>query len=330
MDGVHSDVLWRLGLRVGTTVLTVRVRELASDFDLPIEGRSMSYVDEAFEEMREKSEITPAEQDYAQKRHREIRDHIAGNWDLDEPPSFLTGSYDRHTKIRQLRDVDIFVVIDPKGSQGNFRYEAPRKVLEALRDLLKDKYSKVEIDRLAVRVLLGPKEHVVSFEVVPAFSRSGGGYWIPDDRSGKWIASDPNEHADLSSEKNDECGEKYVPFVKMVKGWNREQGDPVDRSFLLEVIALKVVPVPFGRYQDELVTFFATAADRISQPWPDPAGLGPDVNAEMTSSEANGARNALETAAEIANGAVILEDEGHERQAVEKWRELFKSRMPLP
>jgi hypothetical protein len=45
------------------------------------------------------------------------------------------------------------------------------------------------------------------------------------------------------------CDGKYVPFVTMVKGANRELGDPVDPSFRLEVMGLALVAEPFGRYQ---------------------------------------------------------------------------------
>ena len=37
-------------------------------------------------------------------------------WDLDD--DFLTGSYRRDTKTKKLKDIDIFVVIDPDGAQA--------------------------------------------------------------------------------------------------------------------------------------------------------------------------------------------------------------------
>ena len=52
--------------------------------------------------------------------------------------------------------------------------------------------------------------------------------------------------------KNKACDAKFVPFVKMVKGVNREAGDPIEPAFLLEVMALDLVIEPFGRYRDEI------------------------------------------------------------------------------
>jgi hypothetical protein len=134
----------------------------------------------------------------------------------------------------------------------------------------------------------------------------------------------------LSTAKNETCDQKYVPFVKMVKGINRELGDPVRPSFLLEVMALQLVTPPFGRYQDEVRWFLASAAEQVEVSWPDPAGLGPDVNSDMTAYGRREAARVLSEGLAVAEEAIRLEDAGRERDAVERWRELFGSRMPRP
>jgi hypothetical protein len=94
-------------------------------------------------------------------------------------------------------------------------------------------------------------------------------------------------------------------------------------------MAQDLVKEPFGRYQDEVRWFLASAAEGVADSWPDPAGLGPDVNT-MTSSQRATATIALENALEIAEQAIRLEDDGQERAAVEEWRRLFSWRMPRP
>lgn len=167
-------------------------------------------------------------------------------------------------------------------------------------------------------------------EVVPAFKRTAGGYFIPDPAAGAWIATNPKRHHELSIDKNAACDGKYVPLVKMIKGINRELGEPVSPSFLLEVMALTIVKTPIGRYQDEIVLFLATAADRIDESWPDPAGLGGDVNTVMTSALKRVAANTLRDAQRTAERAVDLEDEGQERAAYAEWKKLFGDRMTKP
>jgi len=287
----------------------------------------MGYVDDAFLNLKGKLEIGTTERALAIRRHNEIRDHVNDSWDL--ATHFLTGSYRRDTKTKPLKDVDIFLVIDPNGAQAQLRQAGPRAILDKLSAVLGSKYDSVVIDRMACTVNFGSGEEIVSFDVVPAFERAPDEFEIPDTITGSWIVTNPKCHHEMSTEKNKKCEEKYVPFVKMVKGINRELGEPVKPSFLIEVMALDLVTEPFGRYQDEVRWFLASAAEGVNVGWPDPAGLGPDVNT-MNLSERSKAAESLGDALKIAERAIRLEDDGQERAAVEEWRRLFSWRMPRP
>jgi predicted nucleotidyltransferase len=288
----------------------------------------MGYVDDAFVNLKHTLEITKSERDKAASRHEKIRGVIADAWQLED--HFLTGSYRRDTKTKKLKDVDIFVVIDGNGPQAGLRQSGPAAVLDALADVLMSTYSDVSIDQLAVTVGFGQDEDIMSFDVVPAFKRTaaGKGYEIPDTLTAAWVATNPKTHHEQLTAKNQECGERFVPFVKMIKGLNRELGEPV-RSFLLEVMAQRLVVAPFGRYQDEVRWFLASAVEAVHKSWPDPAGLGPDVNT-LTAAERATAAAALSDALKIAEHAIFLEDDQQERASVEQWRRLFGWRMPRP
>lgn len=288
----------------------------------------MGDVDEAFAKLKSNLEITATESQQASSRHQAIRTHVRSHWQLED--DFLTGSYRRDTKTKRLKDVDVFVVIDADGDQGYYRDEAPSNVLGALLEILRKKWEGAYIDGMAVVIPYGMDEDVMSIEVVPAFDRTGGGYHIPHPQAGSWLDTNPKKHHEASSRKNAECDAKYVPLVKMIKAINREMGEPVSPSFLLEVMAMDIVMPPAGRYGDEIIAFLATAAERIHEAWPDPANIGPDVNTQMSHSERESAAQRLRDAQEIAENAVDLQDEGQERAAVEEWRRIFGNRMPRP
>jgi hypothetical protein len=288
----------------------------------------MTYVDEAFAKCKTTLEITATERSFASRKQTEIRDVVAGEWELED--NFLTGSYRRDTKTKRLKDVDIFVVLKQGGRQAYLRDEHPSKVLDELKKVLAASYTSVVADGFACTVSFGPEDEVASFDVVPAFKRKGRGWEIPDaDRSG-WISTNPKRHHEQSIAKNDKCDGKFVPFVKMIKGINREAGEPIKPSFLLEVMAHGIVDTPFGRYQDEIVWFLATASEQATDDWPDPADIGPDVNGTMSRSERQSAARTFTGWQRTAEEAVRLEDSGQERAAVEEWRKLFGSRMPRP
>lgn len=288
----------------------------------------MSYVDDAFEKMRQAGEITSGEQTLAKKRHRRIRETLENEWDIMR--TFLTGSYDRHTKIKPLMDVDIFAVVDPNGAQGNYRQRPPREIVTALSAAVDGRFKGVEADGMAVRVSMSDDDGDATFELVAAFEHADGGYEAPDPDRGRWIRTDPEAHARLTSEKNAVCSAMWVPFVKMVKGWNLATGEPFRQSFLIEVMALSLVRPPFGRYQDEIAAFFGNVVDRADGPWPDPAGVGPDIDELLTVSDRDAIRRAAKDSLAIAEDAIYLEDEGRDRDAVERWRDMFGDRMPRP
>jgi hypothetical protein len=288
----------------------------------------MPTVDEAFAKLKSNLEITKSEQDLASRRQNEIREHLEGHFDLNR--TFLTGSYSRHTKTKKLKDVDIFCVLGADGDDAGLRMKSPFDVLCALQEALLQRYNDPipTIGRRSCTVQFSIEDEVPSFDVVLAFDRDGGGFEIPDRETGDWIASDPSVHKAKATEKNAECDGGWIPLVKMIKGFNREWDKPVKPSFLLEVMALDLILPPFGSYQDEMVLFLANARDRIDDEWSDPAGLGPDVNSSMNSTEKMNAKSKLSEAQAVAERAVQLEDEGRQRAAVDKWRELFGSRMP--
>lgn len=285
----------------------------------------MSYIDDAFDKLKSNLEITQTESNLAQRRHQLVRDHIEDAWDLVD--HFLTGSYKRHTKTKKLKDVDIFVVVDPAGRQGSLTGGTGREALLALRNVLATRWSDLDVDDNVVTINYGD-EDVASYEVAPVFRRVGGGYTMPNGAG--WMETDPQRQEALVTKKNKQCDDKFVPFVKMIKGINREAGDPIDPAFLLEVMGLELVLEPFGRYRDEIRFFLASVADRIVDDWEDPVGLGPAVNAGVGIERRQELSEVVLEWLAVAEEALLLENDGKERAAVEVWRELFGWRMPRP
>lgn len=285
----------------------------------------MSYIDDAFDNLRSNLEITETEQNLAKNRHNLIREHVESSWTLSG--HFLTGSYDRKTKTKKLKDVDIFVVIDPKGPQAYLANGTGTAAVLALRDVLSTRWDDLDTDEHVVTINYSG-EDVASYEIAPVFPRKGGGYLMPNGSA--WMATDPTKHASLVTSKNKNCDNRFVPFIKMVKGINREANDAIQPSFLLEVMALDLVLEPFGRYRDEIRFFLASAADRFLDDWPDPAGLGPNVNAGIAVTQRPYLAQTIREWLHVAEEALLLENEGKERAAVDKWRKLFGWRMPLP
>lgn len=165
-------------------------------------------------------------------------------------------------------------------------------------------------------------------DVVPAFYRQGGGYLIADSVSKAWIGTDPKKHIELSSAANTAHSGDLVPLIKMIKGWNVENGRYF-RSFHLEVLAQQIFnnvhisDYPFGvRY------FFEHGINAIAQKNLDPAGYGDDVGKYITYSMVEEAQRRFTTAYKRAQRAEQAAGDGKMAEAYEAWKLIFGSYFP--
>lgn len=296
----------------------------------------MISVQEAFKKFRSRLELNALEQNDASRRQQDIRRVMKNAFTVDR--DFLTGSYARHTKTKPLKDVDIFCVLGD--AERHYRDKAPSVLLADVEKELAKEYGEDNVcqQRRSVCVDFGIREDengetddkVMSFDVVPAFDEKKH-YEIPDtDTSSGWTKTDPEIHAEKAVSAQKAYDREWKGLVRMMKSWNREQGKPVKPGFLIEVMALEVLFPPWGgTYSREIQAFFATLADRISETWADPAGLGPDVSDRMTPQMCADARKVLLESEQQAAQAIRLEREGKNGEALKTWRTLFGKLFPL-
>src|SRR5262249_46300739 len=153
----------------------------------------------------------------------------------------------------------------------------PSVVLAATEKVLAEEYGNNNVGRqrrsVTVRFPDGTdEERIMSFDVVPAFTKSSH-FEIPDTATTKgWTETNPKIHAEKATAANEAFNGEWKGMVRMAKRWNETKSRPVKPSFLFEVMALEILRPPFGGdYPYEFMAFFATAADRIDEDWPDPA-----------------------------------------------------------
>ena len=110
---------------------------------------------------------------------------------------------------------------------------------------------------------------VMSFDVVPAFTKNNH-YEIPDtETSAGWTETNPKIHYDKAVDAQKAYSDEWKGLVRMMKKWNNQQDKPIQPSFLIEVMALDILkPNWGGDCRREMQAFFATLADRIHETWP--------------------------------------------------------------
>ena len=243
-----------------------------------------------------------------------MRECIRGTFSVDR--DFLTGSYDRHTKTKPLKDVDIFFALATARRNGATS-RPMRCSTRFVACLAGQVWQGCRRPRPPLRHGRVREEHQGRGRQGAVDRRRAGVrarttcYEIPDRVLGKWIKTDPEIHAEKSTAKNKTLDGKWVPLVKMIKRWNRSADGPIKPSFLIEVMAQDLVDAPFTTYPREVQRFFAAVPAVLSGPWADPAGLGPPVSDQMTPDLVTKAISALRQAEKKASLAMRREAEGN-------------------
>lgn len=288
----------------------------------------MSSVNHALQQYIENLELTKAERQEVIDQHSQVSQAIMGKVKVQS--FFLTGSYKRHTAIRPLKDVDMFFVFDQQYLVGQ-ELNTPTVLLERIKTVLRNKYPnnppEITVQQRSVNIWF--KGTSVGYDVVPGIARVGGGYQIPDRKGGSWRDTDPEIHAEKSTEANERANKKLKPLIKVVKKWNRDQpGGKVASSFLLEALSYDVFSTDPGDYADALAKLLQKLSEKIRFPCPDPAGLGLPVDSEWSASERERAQQALAEAANTARRAVDFQKRSDFEKAHYLWKKLLGDDYP--
>jgi protein-tyrosine-phosphatase len=255
--------------------------------------------------------------------------------------TFLSGSYSRRVQEGHLRDVDVIVVLDdPDGKYA----DSADAALEDIRDAASESElvrrtrkrvravklflhgHKLTVERLALN------GHEFTVDLVAALRpASGNGLLLarhlPDEGYDDWQILDPEGQRQAATDKNEQCGDMYIPAVRIVKYWNRGEGKPL-RSYHAESILWHALTGSVD-YAEAMVKFFDAAYDALapSMRTSDPGVPNSYVDERLEADERAAARVKVEKAREAAHAAYEAEDLG---EALDGWVEVFGSSFPAP
>jgi len=250
-------------------------------------------VREALEKFIQSLELTQKQRDEVSRQHIMVRECLRQR--LKSKTDFLSGSYSRHTAIRPLHDIDIFVVLGDAGSTALTADAALKQVRQALHEEWPNKSLPI-LQQHSVHI--GFSDSGIEFDVVPALQVPGQDvYLIPERQTGQWLRTNPRIHEKLSTQANELAGKKLKPLLKAVKHWNRHHESSPLGSFHLEVMSYSAFPSPPEDYLVGLEKLFSHLSQKVRSACPDPAGLGPNVDVRMGSGQRDTSHQILASAA---------------------------------
>jgi hypothetical protein len=287
-------------------------------------------IQQAFETLKRNLEITDLQSETVSTRQQNVRKVVGSG--LSVTDDFLTGSYKRNTMIAPLSeaDIDAFMVLD---NQYFYHYDGGKNMgqaglLDLVKRTLRQTYTKTpDISRNGQAVTIHFNDFMV--DVVPGFTRKGGGYLIPNSVSQSWISTDPKKHVEIFSAANAGHNGDFIPLVKMIKAWNKTIGQHF-RSFHLEVLALQILTnVQISDFPSGARYFFDKGREKIKFQTADPAGYSGDVGSYISSSaQIQEAVGKFQIAFDRAIKAEDYATRGHTADAVGLWQKIFGDYFP--
>lgn len=207
---------------------------------------------------------------------------ILNEWGLTGVKWFPVGALAMGTQIAPLNDVDLLIQAD---DILNGWWETPRRPLD---ELCAEMGARVpgscETSTHAVKFTFADEDFTA--DVVFGATRPEMGLWIPhcpDDEQHTWIKTDPQSHRDLVRARNRRVGTEFAKEVRILKSLNRRWRLAHERkivsSWHLTALALTILTEPFT-FAEGTPHFLAQAAELVKRPLPDPAGVGPALEAK--------------------------------------------------
>lgn len=287
-----------------------------------------STVIKALDGLRQNLELTPTELEKVIDRKDNLIENLLVTLNIDQETVFLSGSYDRMTRIRPLNDIDVFVVLhDDEKDKYRWVENGASKLLTKIKDQVKSisdySRSEVKVDGQAVTLTYSDG---FGFDIVPAFV-SGSKYEIPHSPNA-WTTADPKGQKTHLSDKNTQLEGRLVPLVKMMKQWNVHHGRPINSSYYLELLCNQSFPIIIPtRELDLLIYVFNQLQSKIMSATVDPV-LFTWVGDHMTTIQRETAKKKLAKAEERCKNALAFDTAGNVEAAIAELEHVFGDAMP--
>jgi hypothetical protein len=203
-----------------------------------------------------------------------LKDTIEGTFD-----TFFGGSVAKHTFVDGLSDIDSMLLIS-----GEFADTPPSVMLEKISITLQAKLSRdveVSYGRVAVTVKYPDGDEI---QLVPCRNGTDKRLQVPDWNSNRWSSIDPDQFRKGLTKRNEECGGKLIPTLKLAKAVNSNLSEDTQLTgYHIESIGVAA----FRNYQGEKTTvrmlphFFERASQLVLAPMADRTGQSVHVDEHL-------------------------------------------------
>lgn len=263
----------------------------------------------------------------AKKAHEVLRQHLRDHEEIGKAhkDAYLSGSYARHTAIKNIKDVDVICVLDIDKDLTE-----PIVLLRWLEQALLNYYDDVRVQGRSIGITTSDG---FCLDLVPGTPQNGddGPLWIPDREAKAWVGTHPKGQIEFARARNASTDGFYVQTVKLMKHWRDRVPSELARpkSYVLETLVAETMgSSPPLSHAKAVVTVLEGMCDRHgcwvgtgSVPTiADPGYPSVNVAKRWRPTEFDAFMEQTQTAATTARTAL---EESDEEASVKGWRRLF-------
>ena len=238
----------------------------------------------------------------------------------------MVGSFGRHTAVKGVSDLDMIFIL-PLDIRTSYSDEnGPRRILERVRDVLKDRYpnTEVTVDQCVVRVQF--VKNAFKFEVQPAFEDEDGNFDYPDTFAKCWKTTKPRHEISATKECNDRTLKNMRHLARMARAWKNANGVNMG-GLLIDTLVYRFFEQNYDYDSTGTSSFHLMVRDFFDFLKNEPdkeyyLALGSNQRVKVKSRFQSKAKKAYNR----CNEAIGSEDN---YLAARKWREIFGTSIPL-
>lgn len=238
----------------------------------------------------------------------------------------MVGSFGRHTAIKGVSDLDMIYILPPDIRASYNDENGPRRILERVRDVLKDRYpnTEVAVDQCVVRVQF--VKNAFKFEVQPAFEDEDGNFEYPDTVAKCWKITKPRDEISATKECNDRTSKNMRHLARMARAWKNANGVNMG-GLLIDTLVYRFFEQNHDYDSSETSSFHLMVRDFFDFLKNEPnqeyyLALGSNQRVKVKSRFQSKAKKAYNR----CNEAIGSEDD---YLTARKWREIFGTSIPL-
>ena len=236
----------------------------------------------------------------------------------------LYGAFSRKTIVSPLPGsiVDMLVLF----RDSDVKHTLPSRIFTSLHDAIAEQYPDAYALNARSIVML-PLENF-HLKIHPAYPVSTHTYMLPDEKFNEWVKYDITSYNEIFTKENVRHKGKLIEIIRMIKTWNRVSGNLFNGYYLELLVTDILTSYEIDNHPETLCHIFGTALTEVVFQKHDPANMEFQIEGLNDISNLIGAMKLLKRSYQLANSAIIHEQEGNSKKALDTWNSIFPGVFP--